>query len=781
MSYCINPNCPKPSDPLNANNRICRQCGTELLIAGRYRVTKLLGEGGFAKTYEVDEHGFAKVLKVLQLKEPKAIALFKQEAKVLQKLKHPGIPRVEPQGYFTITTREDKQSLHCLVMQKIYGQNLEKWLSDRNNYPITQAEALDWLKQITDILQEVHRWQFFHRDIKPTNIMLQPNGQLALIDFGSVREVTGTYLAKMGVGQRGTVIASKGYAPPEQENGHPVPQSDFFAVGRTFVHLITGKHPLEFYDPSTDTLQWRHAAPQISPPLADFIDYLIARLPGNRPQNTEVIFQKLAEIEANLAVPSRHFSYPYFLPYQRSPKFQSWKKPLPKKQLAAATVLLIAILGYLEVSIYQYIQRSLTQHQSPETALSLPDSPPHHAAPIIENNTSNNYKKSEISTRNPQPLAEEMVKATPAVQNIIYELNNNSAYAANNFPNINNNLPNNSAIATDIMPLQKKQKTNQGNISLYKTIAGHKQDVQAVAITPDSQKIASGSFDGQIKIWNLKTGELIQALNGHSQAGEIISSIAISSDGKTLVSSADIYQKNIKIWDLSTGKLLSTLNAPVGVSVVAISPDSQILASGGADGTIKLWNLALGAEIGTFSGHLGRVFSVAFSPNGQWLASGAEDGSIYLWNLSQIKGKVGFDLQPDHRLLGHTNIVHSVAFSPDSQRLASGSADKTIKLWQIETGAGIPPEMRFRDIATLPSHSGSMLSVAISPNGQILAGGSLLGRIKLWNLDTGEVIDTLSAHSRWVESVVFSPDGQMLVSGSSDRTIKIWNLKPSYH
>jgi serine/threonine protein kinase len=188
MSYCINPKCPKPSDPLNANNRICRQCGAELLIVGRYRATRLLGEGGFAKTFEVNDRGFTKVLKVLQLKEPKAIALFQQEALVLQKIKHPGVPRVEPQGYFTVRVRSNPTPIHCLVMQKIYGQNLEDWLGDRNHYPITQTEAIDWLKQLTEILQEVHRLQFFHRDIKPSNIMLQPNGQLALIDFGSVRK-----------------------------------------------------------------------------------------------------------------------------------------------------------------------------------------------------------------------------------------------------------------------------------------------------------------------------------------------------------------------------------------------------------------------------------------------------------------------------------------------------------------------------------------------------------------------------------------------------------------
>jgi WD40 repeat protein len=751
MSYCINPKCPKPSDPLNANNRICRQCGAELLIAGRYRVTQLLGEGGFAKTYEIDDRGFPKVLKVLQLKEPKAIALFKQEANVLQKLKHPGIPRMEPQGYFTVQMRSSKIPLHCLVMQKIYGQNLEQWLSDRDNYPITQEEAIDWLKQMIDILQEVHRWQFFHRDIKPTNIMLQPNGQLALIDFGSVREVTDTYLAKMGVGHRGTVIASRGYAPPEQENGHPVPQSDFFALGRTFVHLLTGKHPLEFYDPSTDSLQWRNAAPKISPLLADFIDYLIARLPGNRPQNADVILQRLTEIEASLArTSSLNFSLAYPLPDQLSAKFNLVKKP----RLAAAILLVVGLVGYLEVSIYQYIRTSLSQNQPNNADVSGSPSPD---------------LWDEKKTTNPTPTQGQTV---PENVEITQLKTASFASAMLNLPptsakSATNNLSQPGAISnttvSEITPTPTK------NISLAKTIAGHDQDVQSVAITPDGTKIASGSFDGKIKIWHLKTGELIQTLTAHSEAGEIISSIAISPDGKTLVSSSNSYGGNIKIWDLSTGLLISTLKAQgVGVSVVAISPDSQLLASGGNDGSIKLWHLALGEELGTFSGHFGRVFSVAFSANGKFLASGGEDGSIHLWNLSRIQGKVGFDFQPDRRFLGHTNTVHSVAFSPDNQRLASGSADKTIKLWNVETGEAI---------ATLASHSGGMLSVAISPNGQILAGGSLLGRIKLWNLNTGEVIDTLSAHSRWVESVVFSPDGHILASGSSDRTVKIWDIE----
>ena len=744
MSYCINPKCPKPRDPLNANNRICRHCGSDFLIAGRYRVTQLLGEGGFAKTFEVDDGGFRKVLKVLHLQEPKAIALFKQEAHVLQKLKHPGIPTVELQGYFTIKVKSSSTPLHCLVMQKIYGQNLEQWLDDRDNYPITQTQAIDWLKQMTNILQQVHQLQFFHRDIKPTNIMLQPNGQLALIDFGSVREVTGTYLAKMGVGHRGTVITSKGYAPPEQENGHPVPQSDFFALGRTFVHLLTGKHPLEFYDLRTDTLEWRKGTREISPLLADFIDYLMERLPGNRPQNANVLLQRLTDLEMILQGQSR-LSLSFYEWYAKFEKI--------KKQAVAVGVLLLGgMIGYLEVKIYKYVSGNLaetSQANSRSVSAQIVEEKPRDPTQVTGEASPENAHWSSVRAAS---LSSAMLKLNPLAPS---EGDSESVAIENR------------AIAQK-NPSGLPELTPQ-NISLDKTLSGHEQDVQSVAITPDGEEIISGSFDGTIKIWNLKTGKLIQTLTGHSDAGELISSIAISPDGKTLVSSSNSYGGTIKIWDLSNGVLLETLKEQgVGVSVVAISPDSSLLASGGDDGTIKLWNLEIGQPIGKFSGHFGRVFSVAFSSNGELLASGAEDGSIHLWNLSKIQGKVGFNVQPDRRLSGHQNTVHSVSFSPNGQILASGSADKTIKVWKVETG---------NELGTFSGNSGTILSVAISPNGQILAGGSLYGRIKLWNLDSGELINTLSAHSRWVESVAFSPDGNILASGSSDRTVKIWGLE----
>lgn len=300
MSLCINPSCSKPDHPDNINHRYCQSCGSDLLIKDRYRVKRLLTDNsGFGKIFAAEEQGNPKILKVLKEhlnNNPKAVELFQQEANALSKLQHPGIPKVD--GYFQYQTRHGL-ILHCIAMEKIEGLNLEEWLQQQGNHPISEAQAIAWLKQLAEILHQVHQQKYFHRDIKPSNIMLK-DGQLVLIDFGTAREATYTYLAKMGSGYQVTAVVSAGYTPPEQMNSQAVPQSDFFALGRTFVHLLTGQHPANFYDSYNNVFRWRQDA-NISATLGDFIDALMSSKPGNRPMNTQVLLHKIDELNQNKA------------------------------------------------------------------------------------------------------------------------------------------------------------------------------------------------------------------------------------------------------------------------------------------------------------------------------------------------------------------------------------------------------------------------------------------------------------------------------------------------
>ncbi|MCB0209822.1 MAG: hypothetical protein KDJ52_10845 [Anaerolineae bacterium] len=199
------------------------------------------------------------------------------------------------------------------------------------------------------------------------------------------------------------------------------------------------------------------------------------------------------------------------------------------------------------------------------------------------------------------------------------------------------------------------------------------------------------------------------------------------------------------------------------VNSVAFSPDSQTLASGGADTNIILWDLSSSDPISTtLLGHTDGVKSVAFSPDGQTLASGSADSNIILWDLSSSD-------PISTTLPGHTDWVNSVAFSPDGQTLASGGADNTIFLWDLS--ATVPTG------TVLTNTAGTVTSLAFSPDGQFLAAGNETRNILLWDLKSSpDVPYTITGHSGAVNSVTFSPDSHRLASASGDKTIRIWDV-----
>jgi len=250
----------------------------------------------------------------------------------------------------------------------------------------------------------------------------------------------------------------------------------------------------------------------------------------------------------------------------------------------------------------------------------------------------------------------------------------------------------------------------------------------------------------------------IAVLAGHSGP---VYSVVFSPDGMTLASVSS--GGTVQLWDLATGRQVGeplAANSDSSFGAV-LSPDGKILAGSNA-GAVQLWDVATRRPIGHPLIGTSPIWPAVFSPDGKTLATGSDDGTVQLWDVA-TRRPIG------HPLTGTTGPDFSVVFSPDGKTLASGSGDGTVRLWDLASGRQIG------DLLTGRTNWAG--SVVFSPDGKTLATGNADGTVRLWDLASDRQIgDPLTGHTGPVFSVVFSPDGKTLASASYDGTVRRWDL-----
>ncbi|KZP11223.1 hypothetical protein FIBSPDRAFT_962437 [Athelia psychrophila] len=314
-------------------------------------------------------------------------------------------------------------------------------------------------------------------------------------------------------------------------------------------------------------------------------------------------------------------------------------------------------------------------------------------------------------------------------------------------------VPQGSALRKCYSSQIKMMGGQQESNTCWRIIEGHSSLVCSVVYSPNGTRIASGSIDRTIRLWDAISGAHLNTLEGNSNSA---CSVAFSPDGATIASGSDYH--TVLLWDTVTGKRLLVLEGHLEtVRSVAYSPNGTRIASGSLDRTIRLWDALSGAHLNTLEGHSSSVHSVAFSPDGAVIVSGSLDKTIRLWNAVSGKHLVTLD--------GHIGAVKSVAYSPDGTRIASGSEDCTIRIWDCTN---------WKHQKTLKGHRDIVSSVAFSSDSTTIVSASEDRTIRLWDTVSGESLVTLEGHSGGVNSASFSPAGTRVASGSDDDTIRLW-------
>lgn len=699
-------------------------------IGGRYQIVQILGAGGFGTTYLAqDQHRPGQPTCVVKHLKPArrdedflqtARRLFNAEAEVLEKLgHHERIPRL-------LAHFEEDQEFF-LVEEFIPGTDLSHELTHGRSLPETEVVML--LDQILEVLSYVHQHNVIHRDLKPSNLIRrQSDGQIVLIDFGAVKQIEdATILTAMG-SDLTIAIGSPGYLPDEQVAGKPRFASDVYAAGVIGIQALTGRMALMIpTDPSTSELLWRDRI-QVSPDLADILDRMVRYDYRDRYSSAQAA---LVDLRARATAP-----------FQPAPPVLSHPSPVT----TTATALPPSTSP-------ESLTSTLPVPRSADPAPAAPAEPETETAiPALP-------QAASVPPTPPPPPPETSLPPSPAPKpDSALSIPTHLIWGALSAIFV---LTLGVGLMGGLLLSRRPSHTApeywlQSNITATQTWQVQTAITQMV-VSPDGRHVICTTADGQIKLWDARSGEKLPGLAPHPDR---IESLALVPGQSRALSGGEDGQ--IVIWDVNSAQPERVLDNRAPVSALAVSPNAPVAVSGTDQGQINFWSLETGERIQTVPVEQetpSPISSLQISPDGRLLALADGSTQIQVWDLEQER-LVG-SLPSDYP-------VDQVIFSPTEPLLVSRSADG-IRLWDLETG----------DLLRhLPQTFASVQSMAISEDGQTLVTGTDFRQpgVKIWNLRTGELLQQLEGHGTTISALALSPDGQSIYSAGTDGEIRHWQV-----
>lgn len=594
MPYCLNPACPKPTNPDGTN--FCQSCGARLRLGDRYTAYQPLGQGQSSRTFVG--------MDTRQLLDPRCVIkqfpmgkdadAFRQETARLAELSaHPQLPEI-----FAYFERDQRQ---FLVQDFVEGRNLRRQMQDGGTFD--EAQIREVLRSILPVLQYLHEHSVLHRDVKPANLIRQGD-RLILVDIGAVKFVTESTLDKTG-----TLMGSAEYAAPEQLMGKALYASDLYSLGVSCLELITGLSPFDLFDATVGQWFWRSVSVDISDDLGRILDRLVAQRVSDRYPDAKSVLRDLGASPTQIQM-AESWKKPVWSAIWQDKGVTDWDcvQEIAVGQAVNAIALhpneAALVTAHNDGILRQWntdtgaLQRTFEQHDHIATCAALtPD-----GTTLISGSQDCTLRLWDWETgRERQVLQGHGEKVTA----IALHPDTRSLISASHDKTLR------------LWHLDTGEALG--------LLRGHSHPIDALACTDTT--LISGDTGGFVNLWLLGTRERLRTLSGHTAR---VSAVALLKDPPIALSSS--WDMRLLLRNPNTGGLQHNLTGHLlPISALAIAPTVPLLATGSHDTLIKLWNPQDGKLISILTGHSGAVNALAFTPGGKALWSGGQDGTLRCW------------------------------------------------------------------------------------------------------------------------------------------------------